>query len=289
MTSGDGQEQTTTLLTAPAFEPLIEQVRVHRVLGRTLDPRTVDLGVPAGDDGFVIDGANGLVDVDARLSLAAIAHKLELRGWLLPLLRPLPATPLWRLVQQAPLVVDAVVQQGILITVDGDVLSTPKAPRHSAGPSVLASTTTKTPFSFLTRARLRIAAATHTPLWREDHNGTRAVAARVRALVDEGRAFAVDATGWSIAVLGGEGPSSIGSTSSFLPWTRPRARWSSARSIDPGDASAIEAALTKGHRVAVVPYLQRAAVLSRASHKVAVVDVRGAAGALADALRRRSP
>ena len=287
-------EATSALLVAPAFEPLIEQVRVHRVLNRTLDPRTVDLGVPnlkSGDvdkGGFVVDVNNGLVEVDARLSLATIAQLLLARGWLLPLLRPLPPIPLWRLVQQAPIVVDAVVQQGVLISVDGDVYATPKAPRHSAGPSVLSATTTKTPFSFLTRAKLRIAPIAHTPLRREDFANERDAAARVRALVDGGRVFGVDARGSSLAILGGEAGTQLPTpSSSCAPWTTSSARWTQAASIVAGDARAIEAALLRGHRVAAIPYLQRAAVLSRGAHKVAVVDVRGAAGALADALRSR--
>ncbi len=285
MTTPNDPGTENTLLVAPAFLPLIEQVRLARVARRTVDPRTVDLGVPAKDDrtAIVVDAHNGLADVDGRLSLAAIAAWLSARGWLLPLLRPLPPTPLWRLAMDAPLVVDAVAQQGILVSVDGDVFSTPRAPRHSAGPSVLHSTTTNPPFAFLTRARLRIAPATHTPLWREDHADVMAVAQRLRRLVDEGRTFAAEGCGLSLVGVGGGARHETGLA--YGPWTSMAARWTSSRSVRPGDVDAIAAALSAGHRVAVVPFLQRAAILGRARPVVALTEVRAAAAALADAIR----
>ena len=280
-----GGETTSTMLVAPGFLPLVEQVRLGRVAGRGVDPRAVRLGVPPNDDpqNIVVDAHNGLADVDARLSLAQIAAWLLTRGWLLPLLRPLPTTPLWRLAMDAPFVVDAVVQQGILISVDGDVFATPRAPRHSAGPSVLHSTTTNPPFAFLTRARLRIAPAAHTPLWREEHPDVRSVAKRLRGLIDESRSFGVEGFGTSVTGLGGEAGHETGL--SFARWTSMKARYTSSRSVRPGDVDAIAAALSAGHRVAAVPYLQRAAILGRQRPVVAMTDVRSAAAALADALR----
>lgn len=288
--------------TAQAFLPLIEQVRVHRVLDRRLDPHTFTLTPPSADkDAIVVDAHNGLADVDARLSLSVVAARLLARGWLLPLVRPLPSTPLWRLAMTAPFFIDACAQQATLITVDGDVFSTPKAPRHSAGPSMLHATTTAVPFAFVTRVKLRLMPLTHATVSVESHEDVSAVAARVRALVDEARAFGVDARGNSIVVVSGA-PARTASTlpgpaqddSKNAPWTTPRARWSSSRSIHPGDVTAIAAALKAGHRVAAVPFLQRAAVLQRVSAPaVGLLDVRGAAAALADALRtdplRRQP
>ncbi|MDP2345103.1 MAG: hypothetical protein Q8O67_29430 [Deltaproteobacteria bacterium] len=290
MTSTTNNEITSATLVAPHFLKLIERLRTARVARQSLDPRTVDLGVPPDDEpsNVIIDAFNGLVDVDARLSLAAIAASLETRGWLLPLMRPLPATPLWRLAMDAPFVVDAAVQAGILVSVDGDVFGTPRAPRHSAGPSVLHSTTTNPPFAFLTRARLRVAPATHTPWWREDHGDVMSVAKRLRGLVDESRAFGAEGFGTSVVGLGGEAGHAVlipEGGLSFTRWTSMHARWSSSRSVRPGDVDAIAAALSAGHRVAVVPFLQRAAILGRSRPPVALVDVRSAAGAFADALR----
>lgn len=275
----------STSLFAPAFLPLIEQVRLGRVAGRAVDPRSVRLGVPAATDAaaVVIDPHSGLADVDARLSLNKIAAALALRGWLLPVLRPLPATPLWRLAMDAPFIVDAAVQQGTLISADGDVFATPRAPRHSAGPSVLHSTTTNPPFAFLTRARLRIAPAKHTHLWREDYGDVMGVARRLRTLVDEGRVFGAEGYGCSVVGLGGEARHEGGLT--FSRWTATAARWSSSRSLRPGDVDAMAAALALGHRVALVPFLQRAAILEREPPTVQMSDVRSAAASFADALR----
>jgi hypothetical protein len=287
MTSTTNNEITSVTLVAPHFLPLIEQLRTARVARRSLDPRSVDLGVPPDDEpqNVVVDAFNGLADVDARLSLASIASTLQARGWLLPLLRPLPATPLWRLAMDAPFVVDTAVQAGTLISVDGDVFGTPRAPRHSAGPSVLHSTTTNPPFAFLSRARLRIAPATHTPWWREDHDDVLSVAKRLRGLVDEGLAFGAEGIGTSVVGLGGEAAHERGL--SFARWTSVRARYTSSRSLRPGDVDGIAAALAAGHRVAVVPFLQRAAVLGRSRPSVALVDVRSAAAAFAGALTRK--
>lgn len=279
---------STIKAVAPSpFLPLIEQVRVQRVLNRTLDPRTVRLAPPPRDDvgAIVLDDANGLVDVDARISLPRLATWLENRGWLLPLLRPLPPLPLWRLAMAAPFVVDAICQQATLITVDGDVFQTPKAPRHSAGPSMLHATTTAVPLAFVTRARLRLTPSTHTTLGIETHDDVMAVARRLRALVDEARVFAADARGTSIAILGGE-PRTGASPELSRPWTSAPARWRSARSLHPGDVFAIADALRAGARVATVPFMQRTAVLENHQRRVDVVDVRGAAAALADALRK---
>jgi hypothetical protein len=278
---------TSKTVTASPFLPLIEQVRVQRVLNRSLDPKTVCLPAPALDEAgaVVLDDANSLVDVDARISLPQLATWLEHRGWLLPLLRPLPPLPLWRLAMAAPFVVDAVCQQATLITVDGDTFSTPKAPRHSAGPSMLHATTTAVPLAFLTRVKLRLTSSTHTTLGIETHDDVFAVARRMRALVDEARVFAADACGTSLAILGGE-LRAAASPEHSRPWARPQARWRGARSLLPGDVFAIADALAAGARVATVPFMQRTAVLENHRRRVDVVDVRGAAAALADALRK---
>jgi hypothetical protein len=302
---------TTTLTKAPLpadWGPLVEQLRLahvgHEGAGLAVDD--VVLGTPRVDaaDALVIDAHNGLVDVDARLSLSVIARALRARGWELPLLRPLPAAPLWRLATRAPFLVDALVQRAMLVTGDGDVVETPSAPRHSAGPSLLHAATLPAPLAVLVRARLRIVSAAHTTTWRENGNDATAVAERLRALVDGARAFSVCAHGRALVVLGGASlapsgssvptassvaaastaPSAVPSPTdgrSGLPMTL---RWTSARSIRPGDVPAIASALRAGRRVVSFPYLQRTAVLERERPARTLLDVRSAAATLAAAL-----
>lgn len=279
------------------WAPLVEGLRLAHVQqdGGGLDIDEIRLGAPRVDaaDALVIDGHNGLVDVDARLSLAVIARALRARGWLLPLWRPLSAAPLWRLASRAPFVVDALVQRATMLNGDGDLLDTPPAPRHSAGPSLLHGATTTTPLAILVRARLRIVSAAHTTLWRERHDSVGAAAARMRDLVDGARAFAACAEGSTVCVLrGSSSPASAsGSTTvvdqSELAVHRRSAwpdRWRSTRSLRPGDIMAIASALAAGQRVVSVPYLQRTAVLERARPPRMLLDVKNAAQALCAAL-----
>jgi hypothetical protein len=280
----------TNLVLPADWAPLVEKLRLAHVEGGELDVDDVDVGTPRIDaaDALVIDAHNGLVDVDARLSLSAIARALHARGWRLPLFRPLPATPLWRLVARAPFLVDALVQRAVLLSVDGDLLPTPPAPRHSAGPSLLHATTTTSPLAVAVRARLRIVSSAHTVAWHESLADVDAVAARLRAFTDGARVFAACAHGTSLWVLGGSaqapassptpGPQST-PTSSLLGL-----RWAAARSLRPGDVGGIASALRAGRRVVAVPYLQRTAVLERERPSRRLVDVHAAAKALATAL-----
>jgi hypothetical protein len=294
--------------TLPAdWAPLVERLRLAHVDRGSIDVDDIDVGRPRAGaaDSIVIDAHNGLVDVDARLSLAVISRVLAARGWMLPLLRPLPTTPLWRLATRAPFVVDTVCQQGLLLSGDGDLIETPAAPRHSAGPSLLHGTTTLLPLAVLVRARLRVMSTTHTTLWREEHPSTTAVGERLRALVDDARAFGADAHGTTLWILGGTALAPAASAqattaqvanaqvataqvanaqAATATTAARRPAWASATSLRPGDVGSFAAALDAGHRVAVVPYLQRAAALHRARPARALVDVPTAAAALAAAL-----
>ncbi|MBM4280518.1 MAG: hypothetical protein FJ137_07080 [Deltaproteobacteria bacterium] len=299
---------TTTTSTLPAtaaqpalpadWAPLVERLRLAHLAGEGVDVDDVALGAPrlGAADALVIDAHNGLVDVDARLSLSLIARALRARGWALPLLRPLPAAPLWRLATRAPFVVDALVQRATLLSVDGDLVETPAAPRHAAGPSLLHTATAPAPMAVLVRARLRVVSAAHTTTWTERFDDAAALAARVRDLVDGARAVAACARGRTLVVLGG---ASLAPTGSAAGSTAPAPvhrvdddgadeasdlRWTSARSLRPGDVFGIESALRAGRRVVSVPYLQRTAVLERARPPRALLDVKGATAALVDAL-----
>jgi hypothetical protein len=282
----------STGATLPAdWAPLVEKLRLAHVGRVGLDIDDVDIGTPSlgAADSLVVDAHNGLVDVDARLSLAAIARALDARGWRLPLFRPLPSTPLWRLAPRAPFVVDALVQRATLLSVDGDLLDTPPAPRHSTGPSLLHATTLPAPLAVLVRARLRIVSSAHTVVWHESFANVDDTSARVRELVDAARAFAACAHGTSLWVLGG---SALAPASSTTPQPAPTPastslaglRWSQARSLRPGDVFGVASALRAERSVVAVPYLQRTAVLEREPPARRLLDVRSAAQALAGAL-----
>jgi hypothetical protein len=295
MTSSTATTTTSSTL-PPDWAPPVEKLRLAHVGRADVDVDAIDVGRPRIDaaDSLVVDAHNGLVDVDARLSLAAIARALHARGWRLPLFRPLPSTPLWRLAPRAAFVVDALVQRATLLSVDGDLLDTPPAPRHSAGPSLLHGTTMPAPLAVLVRARLRIVSSAHTVAWHEAFAHTDDVAHRVREFVDGARAFALCAHGTSLWVLGGSALAPPSSTTPRAAETSTTAttsstalmglRWASARSLRPGDAGGIASALRAGRRVVAVPYLQRTAVLERDRPARRLVDVHSAAAALANAL-----
>jgi hypothetical protein len=309
------REPTRELTTsAQAFLPLVEAVRVHRVNNKPLALDSVALPRVARDDAsaVVVDVHNGLIDVDARLSLPAIAKRAAALGYWLPVLRPLPSMPLWRVAPQYPFYVDAVVQSATLISVDGDVFATPRGPRHSAGPSMLHATTTAPPFAFLVRARLKVTSIVHSGVEVVDCGSVDDAARALRDIVDDARVFGVEAFGSRLLRLGGAVPSSTTSTSTTSTPTSatttttttttqtttraapPQTPWATAatavrrsRSLPPGDLVAIREALHAGQRVCAVPFMQRVAALDAVDvdARADVKDVRAAAQAFANALR----
>lgn len=310
------REPTRDLTTsAQAFLPLVEAVRVHRVNNKPLALASVSLPRLAKDDAsaVVVDVHNGLIEVDARLSLPAIAKRAAALGYWLPLLRPLPAQPLWRVAPRFPFYVDAAIQSATLISVDGDVFATPRGPRHSAGPSMLHATTTTPPFAFLVRARIKVTSIVNSGVDVVDCGSVDAAAHAVRDLVDDARVFGVEAFGSRVLRLGGAVPSSTTTatttstpasstttTTTTTTTTRPappQTPWAKAaplsrrsRSLPPGDVVAIREALLAGQRVCAVPFMQRVAALDPVADAVTaagadVKDVRAAAQAFANALR----
>jgi hypothetical protein len=298
VTNTSPTSSTTTTSSWTSIEVAIEepwakvaqQLRQAHAQGRRVDGRDLALPSirPTDPRAFVLDEHNGLVDVDARLSLAAVAVRLTRTPWRLPLFRPLSAVPLWRLAPQAPFVVDALCQRATLLTVDGDVTDTPPAPRHAAGPSVLHSAVAAAPLVLVVRAHLRLVPRARTHTWREQHSDEHATALRLRSLVDSPAAFGVCAVGSTIMVLAGEviapPPSALSlmtkTSTATSPQSGVRSRWLSARTLFPGDVDAMRAALRAGLRVVSIPYLQRAAVLQRTPHAMPLLDLKGATQSL---------
>lgn len=293
-TTKTAPQQTPRRVAASDLAAAVELLRLARVKKTPLSADELVLKTPAADaaGAIVIDADNGLADVDARLSLSAIGAALARRGYTLPLLRPWSARPLWRLVMSAPFVVDAMVQRGTLVTVDGDAVDAPRAPRHAAGPSMIHAVCGPVPLAFFSRATLRIVPQTHAHLVVTDHGGVAAAAAAFVKVTNAARAMAVDAFGTHVAVLAADHSGAVddGHTPPAergRSWGTLAARVDSSRSIAPGDAVAITAALLAGERVAAVPFMQRAAVLRRRRPSTSaqpLVDLPAAARALAAAL-----
>jgi hypothetical protein len=283
-----------------AIMGLVERLRLARVKKTPLSASSIVLTAPPTDDirSVVIDADNALADVDARLSLADIGHRLKQLGYWLPMLRPWSAMPLWRLAMTAPFVVDALIQRGTLVSVDGDVIDTPRAPRHAAGPSLLHGLCARpSPTALLVRAHLRVVPRTHARLVVTDLGSADAAARAFVTVTDAARAVCVEAFGTSLAVLADDHgaidndvdvDSDRGSA-----WGRLSSRVVGSRSIGPGDRPAIVKALCAGQRVIAVPFMQRAGVLLSTTASAAapsLVDVSTAttlaASAIAAALSR---
>ncbi len=229
----------------------------------------------------VVDAANSLADVDARLGFAAIAHRLWGMGYTVPLFRPWPTMPLWRLAMTMPYVVDAMMQRATLMTIDGDVADTPNAPRHAAGPSMLHSVCGPQPLALLRRAHLRIAPREGTCTGVIDVDSAAAAATVVVSAVAAGRVVATDAIAavpgrspaYSVALFGsaaavvaaGARVVDDADADAFSSWACVGARVRRSRSLAPGDTDAMARALGAGHRVVAMPGMQRAAALLPAS------------------------
>ena len=281
-----------------AIVALVERLRMSRVRKSALHAASIVLTPPPADDirSVVIDVDNGLADVDARLSLSAIGHRLKQQGYWLPMLRPWSSMPLWRLAMTAPFVVDALIQRGTLLSVDGDVIDTPRAPRHAAGPSLLHGLCARpSPTALLARAHLRVVPRTHARLVVTDWGSANAAARAFVTVTDAARAVCVEAFGSHLAVLADDhGAADVDVDSDRgSAWGSMSARVMGSRSLGPGDRPAIVKALCAGQRVVGVPFMQRAGVLlstTAAGASPLLVDVSTAttlaASAIAAALMR---
>ncbi len=280
----------------------VEALRVAAVSAVPLSASRLHITAPraAAAGAIVVDADNLLADVDARLSLAAIGHRLASLGYAIPFFRPWPTVPLWRLAMTMPYVVDALAQRATLLTVDGDAADTPAAPRHAAGPSLLHSVCGPQPLALLKRVHLRVSRRDDGVVGVIDADSAAAAAVVVRDVVAAGRVVAVDAiaavAGIRVAVFGSEGAVSAAGArvvdaadaAALRPWINAGARVRRSRSLSPGDATAIAAALRAGQRVSAMPAMQRLAALSSSSSSPtsapAVVGVDAACRAIADAL-----
>ncbi|MCC7112466.1 MAG: hypothetical protein IT382_24450 [Deltaproteobacteria bacterium] len=275
-------------------DKLVETLRRAHVEGASIALRaphsasTAVVRLVAGKDARVsLDAHNGLAELDGALALGATARRLEQIGAIFPIARPLPPAPLAIAAAAVPYLVDAFIASGDALTFDGDPYSTPRAPRAAAGPALLYSVCTRPPLALLVRARVRVLLATHATSWREEHESVRAAAERVRDLVEEGRAFAVDACGTTVLVLAAAGVPAprLAVPARFAHFGHGRSTaFAHSRSLAPGDAGAMEAALLSGARVAGAPFIGRAAALERGLEVLPVVDVATATHHLVAAL-----
>lgn len=275
-------------------DKLVEVMRRAHVEGAR-----IALRAPPGDGAAVVrliagrdarislDAHNGLAEIDGALLLGASARRLEQIGAIFPMARPLPPVPLAIAAAAIPYLVDAFVHSGDALTFDGDPLTTPRAPRAAAGPSLLHAVCTRPALALLVRARVRVVMATHATSWREELKDEAEAAARVRELVEQGRAFAVDACGATVLVLA---PAGVPAPARAVPARFAHTghgrgtAFAHSRTLVPGDVDAMTAALRAGARVAGAPFIGRAAALERGLEVLPVVDVATGARALATAL-----
>lgn len=237
-----------------------------------------------------VDAPNGLVDVDAGATLPLLARLCRAQGLVLPLARPLPHLSLQAAVALAPIVLDALVHSLDAVTLDGLRFSTPMAPRAAAGPDLAGAVAARPPLAVLLRARLRVFSSAHAACEREVFPSTAAAAARVVALLEEGRALSVDAVGATVLALVGTGsprrePPVEPASAPFAHQGRPR--FSSGRSLVPGDVEAVAHALARGERVIAAPLMGRVGALSTDKPSILLGDEAAAAAALAGALGKR--
>ena len=275
---------------------LVEVLRRARVEGMPIALRApagtdaVLVRLVAGSDATVtLDGHNSVAEIDGALTLSSAARRLERKGAIFPLARPLPPLSLAAACAALPFFVDAFVQQAQAVTFDGDLIDTPRAPRNAAGPSLLAALCARPPLALAVRARVRVQLTTHAVVVKEEHASPRDAAYRLRALVDEGRAFCGDACGSTVLLLAGAGVARHSSAVSS-PFTHEgrgrRASFSRSQSIAPGDVDAMADALEKGARVVVAPFMGRAASLWRGFEAIPVSEVSRGVRDIADALAR---
>lgn len=252
--------------------------------------------------GVVLDAHNAVAEIDGALSLSAAARRIARLGAVFPLARPLPPLTLTEACAALPLFVDAFVQQATLLTGDGDAADTPKAPRAAAGPSLLGALCSRPPLALAVRVRVRVMLASHAVVRAETLPSTRAVAVRVRELLDDGRAFSVDAFGTTLLILSGASlPASQGPSSSLPVGTLDglfahegrgrRASFSRALSFAPGDLDALTAALDGGQRVLAAPFIGRCGALVRGFEPLSIVDVARGVSAMTSAwtIRKEHP
>lgn len=279
---------------------LVELLRRARVEGRPIALRAppgaeevTTIRLTAGPDASVtLDGHNGLADIDGALTLSSVARRLERLGATFPLARPLPPLSMAVACAALPFFADAYVQQASGLTLDGDEWESPRAPRAAAGPSLVASLCTRPPLAIALRARVRVLASTHAVCAREEHPDVDATARRIGELIDDGRAFTVDACRTSILVLAG-GTLPRAGTWTIAPFTHEgrgrSASFARSQSLVPGDVAALADALRRGARIVAAPFMGRAAALWRGFEELPILELRRGLGAVADALTAASP
>jgi hypothetical protein len=276
---------------------LVEVLRRARVESRPLalraDPRDASVTtlrlIPSRESQVTLDGHNGVAEVDAGLTLSAVARRLDRLGAIFPLARPLPPMSVALACAALPFFVDTYVQQATALTLDGDAWDTPRSPRAAAGPGLLMALCAHPPLAVAVRARVRVLTTTHAVVVREEHADVRAAARRIHELVEEGRAFTVDACGSTLLVLAGASLKRAGAwtPSAFTHEGRGRrASFARAESLVAGDVPATAHALERGARVVAAPFMGRVASLWRGFEAIPVVEVRRGIASLADALTR---
>jgi hypothetical protein len=254
-------------------------------------PDAVRLRPRPSDEPIIVDHDNGLVDVDAALTLPALGRLCHARGMMLPLARPLPPLTVQEACARLPIFLDAFVASVDGLTADGAPFSTGRAPRAATGPDLLGALVTSPPLAVAVRARVRVIEGRAARTLREEHVSARDAAARVGELTELGRAFSVEATrlgpgAFEVLALGGAGALPDADDHPETPRFAhsSRARVTGARMLVPGDQRALAEALTSGARVVAAPFMGRVGALVADGTVPRVPRLDDAVAALAAAL-----
>jgi len=170
------------------------------------DPRSIDALLVDDARPMSLDVENGLLDVPGGVSLREAARFASTNGHAFPIGDPVPDLALSDACFAMPAFVDAFVAHADLVTHDGLRLSTPRAPRSATGPDLLGLALVDPPLAVVVRARVRVCPLEVARPREELHATPLDVAARVRALMHEGRAFVVEAARLRLRVLGPGAP-----------------------------------------------------------------------------------
>lgn len=223
----------------------------------------VHVGDAHAEDALVIDDPramtldvhNGLLEVGGGVRLVDAALFAREQGYAFPLGDSVPDLTLTDACFRMPPFVDAFVASAELVTSEGVRATTPRAPRSATGPDLMGLALVDPPLAVIVRARVRVFPLGTAHARDELHSTPLEVAMRVVEIMNDGRAFVVEAARGRVRVLGPAPASARGvSDATVLP------RVSGGRSIVVSENTVLQGLVTGG-RVLASPYMGRLAIL----------------------------
>jgi FAD/FMN-containing dehydrogenase len=222
---------------------------------RVGDDRAHDALVVADARAMTLDLHNGLLEVGGGVRLPDAARFAAEQGYAFPLGDSVPDLTLTDACFRMPPFVDAFVASAELVTSDGVRATTPRAPRSATGPDLMGLALVDPPLAVIVRARVRVFPTGTANARDELHPTPLEVAMRVAEIMNDGRAFVVEAARGRVRVLG---PAPVSARSVLDATTLPRVQ--SGRSIVVSENAILQGLVNDG-RVLAAPYMGRIAIL----------------------------